>query len=77
MLIHGTAGVWKFKLPSGVIGHPIASTYAGNMWRFTTAWRLARCGLVFDLRSPQVWLTAFKELAHTHGGGVMVFALGY
>ncbi len=74
--------LWKFKLPSGVIGHPI--TYKHNGKQFVAIYYgvggWPGVGLVFDLQDPTAGLGAvgaFKELAHytQMGGGVMVFAL--
>ena len=74
--------LWKFKLPSGVIGHPI--TYKHNGKQFIAIYYgvggWPGVGLVFDLQDPTAGLGAvgaFKELAHytQMGGGVMVFAL--
>ncbi|PPD20222.1 MAG: PQQ-dependent dehydrogenase, methanol/ethanol family [Methylomonas sp.] len=74
--------LWKFKLPSGVIGHPI--TYKHNNKQYVAIYYgvggWPGVGLVFDLADPTAGLGAvgaFKELAHytQMGGGVMVFAL--
>jgi methanol dehydrogenase (cytochrome c) subunit 1 len=76
--------LWKFKLPSGVIGHPITFGHKGRqyvaIYYGVGGW--PGVGLVFDLQDPTAGLGAvgaFKELAHytQQGGGVMVFALGY
>jgi methanol dehydrogenase (cytochrome c) subunit 1 len=76
--------LWKFKLPSGVIGHPITYEHKGRqfvaIYYGVGGW--PGVGLVFDLQDPTAGLGAvgaFKELAHytQQGGGVMVFALGY
>jgi len=76
--------LWKFKLPSGVIGHPITFGHKGKqyvaIYYGVGGW--PGVGLVFDLQDPTAGLGAvgaFKELAHytQQGGGVMVFALGY
>lgn len=76
--------LWKFKLPSGVIGHPITFGHKGKQYVAINygvgGW--PGVGLVFDLQDPTAGLGAvgaFKELAHytQQGGGVMVFALGY
>jgi len=73
--------LWKFKLPSGVIGHPI--TYKHNNKQYVAIYYgvggWPGVGLVFDLADPTAGLGAvgaFKELAHytQMGGGVMVFA---
>jgi methanol dehydrogenase (cytochrome c) subunit 1 len=74
--------LWKFKLPSGVIGHPITYKHAGKqyvaIYYGVGGW--PGVGLVFDLKDPTAGLGAvgaFKELAHhtQMGGGVMVFSL--
>lgn len=74
--------LWKFKLPSGVIGHPITYKHEGKqyvaIYYGVGGW--PGVGLVFDLQDPTAGLGAvgaFKELAHytQMGGGVMVFAL--
>ena len=74
--------LWKFKLPSGVIGHPITYKHDGKqfvaIYYGVGGW--PGVGLVFDLQDPTAGLGAvgaFKELAHytQMGGGVMVFAL--
>ena len=76
--------LWKFKLPSGVIGHPITFGHKGKqyvaIYYGVGGW--PGVGLVFDLQDPTAGLGAvgaFKELAHytQQGNGVMVFALGY
>jgi methanol dehydrogenase (cytochrome c) subunit 1 len=76
--------LWNFKLPSGVIGHPITFGHKGKqyvaIYYGVGGW--PGVGLVFDLQDPTAGLGAvgaFKELAHytQQGGGVMVFALGY
>ena len=76
--------LWKFKLPSGVIGHPITFGHKGKqyvaIYYGVGGW--PGVGLVFDLQDPTAGLGAvgaFKELAHytQQAGGVMVFALGY
>ncbi|WP_432740444.1 methanol/ethanol family PQQ-dependent dehydrogenase [Methylobacter sp. G7] len=76
--------LWKFKLPSGVIGHPVTFGHKGKqyvaIYYGVGGW--PGVGLVFDLQDPTAGLGAvgaFKELAHytQQGGGVMVFALGY
>jgi methanol dehydrogenase (cytochrome c) subunit 1 len=75
--------LWKFKLPSGVIGHPVTYGHKGKqyvaIYYGVGGW--PGVGLVFDLQDPTAGLGAvgaFKELAHytQQGGGVMVFALG-
>jgi methanol dehydrogenase (cytochrome c) subunit 1 len=74
--------LWKFKLPSGVIGHPITYKHEGKqyvaIYYGVGGW--PGVGLVFDLKDPTAGLGAvgaFKELAHhtQMGGGVMVFSL--
>lgn len=74
--------LWKFKLPSGVIGHPITYKHDGKqyvaIYYGVGGW--PGVGLVFDLKDPSAGLGAvgaFKELAHhtQMGGGVMVFSL--
>ncbi|WP_027158520.1 methanol/ethanol family PQQ-dependent dehydrogenase [Methylobacter luteus] len=74
--------LWKFKLPSGVIGHPITYKHDGKqyvaIYYGVGGW--PGVGLVFDLKDPTAGLGAvgaFKELAHytQMGGGVMVFSL--
>ncbi|PKM10918.1 MAG: PQQ-dependent dehydrogenase, methanol/ethanol family [Gammaproteobacteria bacterium HGW-Gammaproteobacteria-3] len=74
--------LWQFKLPSGVIGHPITYKHAGKqyvaIYYGVGGW--PGVGLVFDLKDPTAGLGAvgaFKELAHhtQMGGGVMVFSL--
>ncbi len=76
--------LWKFKLPSGVIGHPITYEHKGRqyvaIYYGVGGW--PGVGLVFDLQDPTAGLGAvgaFKELAHytQQGGGVMVFSLTY
>lgn len=74
--------LWKFKLPSGVIGHPVTYKHNGKqyvaIYYGVGGW--PGVGLVFDLQDPTAGLGAvgaFKELAHhtQMGGGVMVFSL--
>ncbi|MEZ0212601.1 MAG: methanol/ethanol family PQQ-dependent dehydrogenase [Xanthobacteraceae bacterium] len=74
--------LWKFKLPSGVIGHPMTYTHNGvqyvAIYYGVGGW--PGVGLVFDLNDPTAGLGAvgaFKELQHytQMGGGVMVFSL--
>ncbi|WP_305908865.1 methanol/ethanol family PQQ-dependent dehydrogenase [Methylomarinum sp. Ch1-1] len=82
--LHSETGeeLWKFKLPSGVIGHPITYKHEGKqyvaIYYGVGGW--PGVGLVFDLQDPTAGLGAvgaFKELAHhtQMGGGVMVFSL--
>ena len=74
--------LWKFKLPSGVIGYPITYTHKGVQYVAINygvgGWPAV--GLVFDLQDPTAGLGAvgaFKKLANytQMGGGVMVFSL--
>ncbi|WP_188849546.1 methanol/ethanol family PQQ-dependent dehydrogenase [Aureimonas glaciei] len=74
--------LWKYKLPSGVIGHPM--TYEHNGVQYVAIYYgvggWPGVGLVFDLADPTAGLGAvgaFKELANytQMGGGVMVFSL--
>jgi len=74
--------LWKFKLPSGVIGHPMTYTHKGTqyvaIYYGVGGW--PGVGLVFDLNDPTAGLGsvgAFKQLQHytQMGGGVMVFSL--
>ncbi|CAA0099126.1 Methanol dehydrogenase [cytochrome c] subunit 1 [Starkeya nomas] len=74
--------LWKFKLPSGVIGHPMTYTHEGKqyvaIYYGVGGW--PGVGLVFDLNDPTAGLGsvgAFKQLQHytQMGGGVMVFSL--
>ncbi|MFG1371960.1 methanol/ethanol family PQQ-dependent dehydrogenase [Xanthobacter oligotrophicus] len=74
--------LWKFKLPSGVIGHPMTYTHKGMqyvaIYYGVGGW--PGVGLVFDLNDPTAGLGAvgaFKQLQHytQQGGGVMVFSL--
>ncbi|MBS7538869.1 methanol/ethanol family PQQ-dependent dehydrogenase [Ancylobacter lacus] len=74
--------LWKFKLPSGVIGHPMTYTHKGvqyvAIYYGVGGW--PGVGLVFDLNDPTAGLGsvgAFKQLQHytQMGGGVMVFSL--
>ncbi|AHJ62110.1 Alcohol dehydrogenase [Granulibacter bethesdensis] len=75
--------LWKFKLPSGVIGYPITYEHKGTqyvaIYYGVGGW--PGVGMVFDLNDPSAGLGAvgaFKELAHytQQGGGVFVFSLG-
>lgn len=74
--------LWKFKIPSGAIGHPM--TYEHNGTQYVAimygvgGW--PGVGLVFDLQDPTAGLGAvgaFKNLANytQMGGGLMVFSL--
>ncbi len=74
--------LWKYKLPSGVIGHPMTFEHKGVQYVAINygvgGW--PGVGLVFDLTDPTAGLGAvgaFKELANytQMGGGVMVFSL--
>ncbi len=74
--------LWKFKLPSGMIGHPMSYTHNGIQYIAMNygvgGW--PGVGLVFDLQDPSAGLGAvgaFRELArHTQmGGGTMIFSL--
>ncbi len=74
--------LWKFRLPSGVVGHPMTYTNDGvqylAIYYGVGGWPAV--GLVFDLNDPSAGLGAvgaFKELAHytQMGGGVIVFSL--
>ena len=74
--------LWKFKLPSGVIGHPMTYTHNGTqyvaIYYGVGGW--PGVGLVFDLNDPTAGLGsvgAFKQLQHytQMGGGEMVFSL--
>jgi methanol dehydrogenase (cytochrome c) subunit 1 len=74
--------VWKFKLPSGVIGHPITYFHNGRQYVaiYSGVGGWPGVGLVFDLKDPTAGLGAvgaFKELAHhtQMGGSVFVFSL--
>ncbi|MDD2869753.1 methanol/ethanol family PQQ-dependent dehydrogenase [Neomegalonema sp.] len=74
--------LWKHKLPSGVIGHPMTYTHEGRqyvaIYYGVGGW--PGVGLVFDLADPTAGLGsvgAFRRLAEytQMGGGVMVFSL--
>ncbi|MGQ9369570.1 methanol/ethanol family PQQ-dependent dehydrogenase [Azospirillum sp. ST 5-10] len=74
--------LWKFKLPSGVIGYPMTYEHEGTQYVAIMygvgGW--PGVGLVFDLQDPTAGLGAvgaFKNLQHytQMGGGVMVFSL--
>lgn len=74
--------VWKFKLPSGVVGHPITYFHNGRQYVaiYSGVGGWPGVGLVFDLKDPTAGLGAvgaFKELAHhtQMGGSVFVFSL--
>ncbi|MFV0477147.1 MAG: methanol/ethanol family PQQ-dependent dehydrogenase [Parahaliea sp.] len=74
--------LWKFRLPSGVIGHPMTYTHSGIQYVaiFYGVGGWPGIGLVQDLSDPTAGLGAvgaFKELQHYSqmGGGVMVFSL--
>ena len=74
--------LWKFKLPSGAIGHPMTFEHNGIQYVAIMygvgGW--PGVGLVFDLQDPTAGLGAvgaFRNLQHytQMGGGVMVFSL--
>ena len=74
--------LWKFKLPSGAIGHPMTYSHDGIQYVGINygvgGWPAV--GLVFDLNDPSAGLGAvgaFRNLQHytQMGGGVMVFSL--
>src|SRR6218665_115806 len=74
--------LWQFKLPSGVIGHPVTYEHRGKqyvaIYYGVGGW--PGVGLVFDLTDPTAGLGAvgaFKELQKytKMGGGMMVFSL--
>lgn len=74
--------LWKYKMPSGAIGHPMTYEHDGvqyvAIYYGVGGW--PGVGLVFDLTDPTAGLGAvgaFKELAKytKMGGGVMVFSL--
>jgi methanol dehydrogenase (cytochrome c) subunit 1 len=74
--------LWKYRLPSGVIGHPMTYTHKGVQYVAIMygvgGW--PGVGLVFDLQDPTAGLGAvgaFKNLQNytQMGGGVMVFSL--
>jgi methanol dehydrogenase (cytochrome c) subunit 1 len=74
--------LWKFKLPSGVIGHPMSYEHNGTQYVAIMygvgGW--PGVGLVFDLQDPTAGLGAvgaFKNLQNytQMGGGLMVFSL--
>lgn len=74
--------LWKFKLPSGVIGHPMTYQHDGRQYVAIKygvgGW--PGVGLVFDLEDPTAGLGsvgAFRRLQEytQMGGGVMVFSL--
>jgi methanol dehydrogenase (cytochrome c) subunit 1 len=74
--------LWKFKLPSGVIGHPMTYKHDGRqyvaIYYGVGGW--PGVGLVFDLKDPTAGLGsvgAFKRLQEytQQGGGIMVFSL--
>jgi methanol dehydrogenase (cytochrome c) subunit 1 len=74
--------LWKYKLPSGVIGHPMTYEYKGIQYVATMygvgGW--PGVGLVFDLQDPTAGLGAvgaFKNLQNytQMGGGLQVFSL--
>ncbi|MGA0530964.1 methanol/ethanol family PQQ-dependent dehydrogenase [Hansschlegelia sp. KR7-227] len=74
--------LWKYRLPSGVIGHPMTYVHDGvqyvAIYYGVGGW--PGVGLVFDLNDPTAGLGAvgaFKNLANytQMGGGVQVFSL--
>ncbi len=74
--------LWKYKMPSGAIGHPMTYEHDGvqyvAIYYGVGGW--PGVGLVFDLTDPTAGLGAvgaFKELAKytKMGGGIMVFSL--
>jgi methanol dehydrogenase (cytochrome c) subunit 1 len=74
--------LWKFKLPSGVIGYPM--TYEHNGVQYVAIYYgvggWPGVGLVFDLQDPSAGLGAvggFRTLQKytQQGGGVMIFSL--
>ncbi len=74
--------LWKYKLPSGVIGHPMTYEHKGTQYVAVMygvgGW--PGVGLVFDLQDPTAGLGAvgaFKNLANytQMGGGLQVFSL--
>lgn len=74
--------LWKFKLPSGVIGHPMTYKHDGRqyiaIYYGVGGW--PGVGLVFDLEDPTAGLGsvgAFRRLQEytQMGGGIMVFSL--
>lgn len=74
--------LWKYKLPSGVIGHPMTYEHKGTQYIAIMygvgGW--PGVGLVFDLQDPTAGLGAvgaFKNLQNytQMGGGLQVFSL--
>lgn len=74
--------LWKFKMPSGAIGHPMTYQHDGRqyvaIYYGVGGW--PGVGLVFDLADPTAGLGsvgAFKRLQEytQMGGGIMVFSL--
>lgn len=74
--------LWKFKLPSGVIGHPMTYMHKGKQYIAINygvgGWPAV--GLVFDLEDPTAGLGAVGAFKNLHqytqmGGGFMVFSL--
>ncbi|HRO51451.1 MAG TPA: PQQ-dependent dehydrogenase, methanol/ethanol family, partial [Hyphomicrobium sp.] len=74
--------LWKYKLPSGVIGHPSTYEHKGTQYVAIMygvgGW--PGVGLVFDLQDPTAGLGAvgaFKNLQNytQMGGGLQVFSL--
>ncbi|HLU15067.1 MAG TPA: methanol/ethanol family PQQ-dependent dehydrogenase [Burkholderiaceae bacterium] len=74
--------LWKYRLPSGVIGHPMTYEHDGVQYVaiFYGVGGWPGVGLVFDLDDPTAGLGsvgAFKNIQHytQMGGGIMVFSL--
>ncbi|WP_119168457.1 methanol/ethanol family PQQ-dependent dehydrogenase [Algihabitans albus] len=74
--------LWKYRLPSGAIGHPMTYEHDGTqyiaIYYGVGGW--PGVGLVFDLQDPTAGLGsvgAFKRLQEytQMGGGIMVFSL--
>uniref|UniRef100_UPI003342CDFE methanol/ethanol family PQQ-dependent dehydrogenase n=1 Tax=Castellaniella defragrans TaxID=75697 RepID=UPI003342CDFE len=75
--------LWKHRLPSGVVGHPMTYMHDGIQYLaiFYGVGGWPGVGLVFDLEDPTAGLGsvgAFKNIQHytRMGGGVMVFSIG-
>ncbi|MGH8504208.1 MAG: methanol/ethanol family PQQ-dependent dehydrogenase [Gammaproteobacteria bacterium] len=75
--------LWKYKLPSGVIGHPMTYEHDGRQYVAINygvgGWPAV--GLVFDLNDPTAGLGAVGAFKNLHkytqmGGGFQVFSLG-
>jgi len=74
--------LWKYRLPSGVIGHPMTYSHNGTQYVaiFYGVGGWPGVGLVFDLTDPTAGLGsvgAFKNIQNytQQGGGVAVFSL--